>query len=275
MKLRARTIAGLTLLELIITVGLISLVTLAIGTLMSQMTVQQTRSTALSSLLTAKRILIADLQNSTAIANTIADTLNPSMSCLQGGTPCSGTMPPQTFRLKDALNQVVNDSTDSASGMTLSGAPCKTFNASTGDDTCPLQYQLTWQVVCPTNCIYSQVKITGTVLYKPLNNKTLLPFNGANYGFTFFFNTNHGTTYSVQLSTLQLYHNQVSLPCDMNTPAQLIRTTSACNRFCGNGCGAVTAINNCAQILSGLGYSGGVIESCNPATGVATCVCAP
>jgi prepilin-type N-terminal cleavage/methylation domain-containing protein len=178
---------GFSLLELLVALGVLSVVVFAIADLNLSLRKQQITTTYSTQLDVLKRNIVAVVNNENSWLKTIAagspTGLYPqsNMGCLADGTtPCTVDGTPggaliqnQPLALLDAAGNVVFDSTQPNSGFTLQGLPCSNFSM-TGNDDCPLRFQLNWSAVCSPPCTNPLVKVNGTLLSKQSSGKGLI-----------------------------------------------------------------------------------------------------
>ncbi|MDR3606897.1 MAG: hypothetical protein P4M08_05885 [Oligoflexia bacterium] len=266
MELRDRR--GFTIVEALITAALVGLAAPAVAYLAHLSAQQEIQATVTSKMEVIRRNFIADLQNNAAWVNTVADTsANPSMTCLTTpSSPCSASLPPTKFLLHDPTKAVFYDGTNTASGYTgTDGTYCQSFDASNGNDGCPISYNLTWQPVCSGSCPASPplIHITGTVTYKPKSASRTVAFNIAKYSFQLYLSTSSGSnTFLVPAGTITNYNTNFD-PSAAWGPATKWYMDSACDNYCGPGNGAGAP---------GLGLSGGFMVEINPTDATCTCV---
>ncbi|MBC7421126.1 MAG: type II secretion system protein [Bdellovibrio sp.] len=123
--------------------------------------------------------LLTNFQNPAAWKKTLDDTTNDNMACLRNSTPCAGG---GNFKLLDSSGTVQYDGMSADSGFTTNGVACTTYNATTGNDDCPLHVSLQWQPVCSAlPCVPHQVKIVADINHNPQNRSKNLQLNAANY----------------------------------------------------------------------------------------------
>lgn len=171
---------GFTLVEILVATGLIGIVLIGIMSLTTISQKQQAQSNITFQAGAIRGNLVAHLQNPAAWQKTVADTTNTSLDCLRNGTDCTGIT--GAFRVRDAANSIVYDPLVATHGFTANGAPCSTFAAG-GNDACPLRMELSWSPICSGTCVSPQVKVTGTMQYKPSTQARTIAFNSANYSF--------------------------------------------------------------------------------------------
>lgn len=169
---------GFGLLELMGSVAVLSFVVLSIAGLNLQLRKQQVESTNLVQIGVFQRNLIAVVLDKASWQKTIAAGAptgsNPlgKMGCLvTGTTSCtvdgSSTGTPiqnQAFALYDAAGSLIFDATNPTNGITLNGLPCSSFST-TGDNSCPMRFDLKWNAVCTGACINPMIKVNATLLF--------------------------------------------------------------------------------------------------------------
>jgi len=176
-----------SVLVIVLTVTAIIAV-LAVAYAESLVSAQQTRAKLAFLNLTAE--LQTRIRNTANDANswtvTISDlTNNSSMACISTDS-CTSPVGPTPFVLwpagVTASHQkmlAVYDSTNPASGFTLSGKSCSSFNEN-GSSDCPVHVNMTWSTVgCSPAPCKAPILISADVLYRPLSVKTA---SGANSG---------------------------------------------------------------------------------------------
>ncbi len=172
---------GLSLIELIIAAGLGCVVLLGMGFVLVQTAEVQNRTYSLTQIDEFRMNIIAVLANDLALQRTVEANSSIGayssgrMECLRAVTACvdGGTeIRDQTFTLVDANGVVVVDGASATSGFNAKGAPCLDFNDTTGSDSCPFRYDLTWTAICnPGNCINPLIEFKVRLRYKPATAK--------------------------------------------------------------------------------------------------------
>jgi len=164
---------GFGFVEILVVVAILSIVALGIGGLTVQFSKQQQQSNTVIQADVFRRSLIALIVSNTSWDYTTK--ANASMACLYNGAPCATTTQ-QPFAIYDASNTVFYD--PATKGINYSGQVCDGF-ALTGNDQCPLRYDLEWQPICPPlgSCLNPQVLINATLIYKPLNSRVVINTN--------------------------------------------------------------------------------------------------
>lgn len=178
---------GMTIVEVLVAAGLVSIVSLGIATMMQNMFIEQKRIALFATLNELKTRITSNITDPNSWAKTMA--ANADMSCLTGNTTCtaiytpSGT--PKKIILKDGAGNTAFDLLDWAStgsnGFTESGGSCSTFSATTGagSDACPISYRLVFNMWCAgaaATCTNPQLKITGRLIYNPSTTGVLNRF---------------------------------------------------------------------------------------------------
>jgi prepilin-type N-terminal cleavage/methylation domain-containing protein len=190
---------GFTLIEVMMVMGIGTVLILVIATIMKNSAVSEMEAMTFAQLATLRRDLFVQAESDVAWVNTVragsAAGARPAskMDCLLNGNPCTvdgspGGVPitDQPFALYDNSNNLVLDGTSATIGLTTQASACNSFSQATGDDQCPFRFDLKWSAVCtPGACTYPLLKISGTLQYKPKSSK--LSFNTANYSLSSFY----------------------------------------------------------------------------------------
>lgn len=174
---------GFTLVELMITLGIGTVLMAAISTVLVQSTQQQTKAMGLIQIDLVRRNMIMALSSDQAWAKSISMN-STSMACLNGTSACTPNNP-QPFALYDEKNLIFDAATNSQNGLTLRGEPCPSasnpasFDLIHGNDNCPFRYDLKWSAACvlgqsPDTCVDPQVLVSAKLLYRPGINKIVI-----------------------------------------------------------------------------------------------------
>lgn len=175
---------GFTLIEVMITLGIATVVILTMTIVLSGAGTKQNEAMALAQIGVFNRMILGTLGNDLAWRTTIqqgsAGGKNPmgQMDCLTSvNTPCTAGATPgglpitnQPFTLYDATGQIVYDAINPTQGLTLQGTVCNNYSTppASGNDDCPFRYDLTWSANCKIgNCTNPQVEINGIFHYNP------------------------------------------------------------------------------------------------------------
>ncbi len=175
--------AGMSLIEVMIVMTIMSLIGLGTATLMKNMFSIQRRSSLKAVASEIKNDLETVLKNDTAWG--FAINANPSLSCLQdavgacahspfSGDPAApGASLAADINVFDSTGASWYDSTNAASGFSADdGQICRTFAAAAGggNDDCPFRYNISIFTECPGGvgpCNKPQVTILATMVFNP------------------------------------------------------------------------------------------------------------
>lgn len=176
--------SGMTLIQVMVAVGITSIIALTIATLMQMSYKIQDKLNKEMSLQDIKYILMASLKNKNTWANTIG--LNSDMDCLLP-TSSGCTVDQQgKIELVQIGSDTLIDNRKEKSGLNWEGDVCSGFSAKSGNGSnqCPLRYDLTWRVVgCSSApCVAPSVKIDGVLGYNPHDFTS--PLNTNRYNFS-------------------------------------------------------------------------------------------
>lgn len=137
----------------------------------------------------ARRQIQEALKNDTAFTNSMNQ--NPAVfACLRNETDCTGAGGQYTLYDAQTPPSPVNVATavGSNDGLDKNGAPCTTFNAGSGDDTCPFRYIIRWQARCPgggAKCINPTVELTAQLDVKWRTPQVSEKLNPASYDISY------------------------------------------------------------------------------------------
>ncbi len=147
---------GFSALEAIVAVGISGIVVLG----SSQLMISTFKSEAKSERnfwLGARRAEIQNLTHSDLGWNAIV-TANPNMNCLNLATGCGAYTSPQNLSLP--IDGAVLNGASPSTGMSNKGDFCTTFNATSGNSSCPIGMSLKWQVLCDdAACLHGQPRV--------------------------------------------------------------------------------------------------------------------
>ncbi len=125
-------------------------------------------------------ILQAQLKNNQGWKNTREAMENTRMACLVQKTSCAGQAGP--IAVKDGMNRLIVNSTLPSTGLTHDGMPCTGFSES-GNDDCPLRFEVKWDPLCRDDCMNPAVSnIDVTLNFRPGTNMKVL-FSTTPYNF--------------------------------------------------------------------------------------------
>lgn len=173
-----KNIKGFTLVEILLTVFVVSLFILGFSQVLGVYLNSQ-RDLDFSGRKQEMIISIVNLINSdVAWQKTIDHAANTTMDCLKdpGKFPAVASAGACTsgdggkFSLLDESGAVFIDFATATAGFNLNGF-CNSFSSS-GNDACPLRAELSWRPLC-TTCINNQVEVTIELTDAPLNRKTI------------------------------------------------------------------------------------------------------
>ena len=169
-----------SIMEVLVATGLISILTLAVSTLVTDLLKQQSNAQLVSSVNSTKLQLAAMIQDDRAWLNTIGDTTinNDSttrLGCMRGasGTACPATGGPFPFVPIGSNSQLLfgsyNPIANPSQGFDKNGALCNGYSATTGNNNCQYRYTFSWTPMCPTSgaCISPQAKIDIVFEHSP------------------------------------------------------------------------------------------------------------
>ncbi len=159
---------GFTLLEVIIALGISSIVMVAAVDVSSSMFSFQSKTSAEQKIIGMKTAIFQNLVSSTSILNTINDTQNTGMICLRNHTDCTGAVTTSPMRIRDFNNNILFDSAATGAGFDQNGAVCSTFKKSVGSANCPFTYNVAWKPNCKAGnpCIDPPLHFSATFDYK-------------------------------------------------------------------------------------------------------------
>ncbi len=183
-------VSGIGLIEVMVAIGLLAVVAVGISGLSNIQLKQQTQSNITFQADSFRRLLIGNINNAKGWANTIS--ANPALSCLASGGTCTNGAGGALTVIKDANNNTYYAG-GGTNGLTQSGSPCSSFNATpgSGNDQCPFQFQISWTAQCTTGgatCGANNTMplITLAVVYNPSSQAKSVPFNASQYGANFY-----------------------------------------------------------------------------------------
>jgi prepilin-type N-terminal cleavage/methylation domain-containing protein len=180
-----KTQSGFTLVEVIIALGLASVVALGVASIMEQMGAANRHAGVVSSARLLKQNFIEMLSNDLAWQYTLLDPANKTFQCLISATDCTGLPAsggPAGFVVRNSANAVFYDGLTAARGFTENGADCTGF-PSAG---CPFHLQLSWTPLCAPKipCVLPEIQVNGTLVFNSPSFKTA--YNPENYSFKLF-----------------------------------------------------------------------------------------
>lgn len=166
---------GVTLVEIMIVVTLMSLIGLGMSTLLTNMVSIQRKSDIKTTMQMIKQNLEGHINDDTAWSNTVNHATNATpLACLRIMAPaCVNNAVQNNFNIYDRNNNLVFQGNSATGGLDLQGQPCNTFTAppATGNPACPIRYNLRWTAECAgtATCQRPTVRIQGILIYNPEN----------------------------------------------------------------------------------------------------------
>ncbi len=171
---------GFSLLEIMVVVGIGSIMALGFGKLLAWTAELQTQALEQAALDGFKQNIMKNLANESSWGNTLTANQAGATKCLWDGTPCTDSgafggapLANQLIELRDSANTVIFDARQATNGLTAQGTPCVGYTAA-GNDLCPYRYQLTWSALCNPaappagdGCVAPQVSISAVLQYSP------------------------------------------------------------------------------------------------------------
>lgn len=185
---------GFTLVEVMAVTGLVSIIALALTSLLQMTQKAQSQSNFTFQAATKRNNIVTVLNTTTGWFNTYSDANNPGMACVgQSNCPSAGTAV-SFYKVLDGSGNLVFLGGGS-NGMSPQGTLCTTFNGNPGQgsDACPLSFTMTWTPVCnggtcsptPVNT-YVGTLINITAVYNPATSSSRVAFNPYNYSAQFY-----------------------------------------------------------------------------------------
>lgn len=183
---------GLTIIELLVSVGLLSIVSLGVMSVISNMQAEQNKAMLLNTLKSLKiqmQYLIRDPNswsqtinythgsipyNNSARFNSLRAKTAVDISAVPYGTPEKIILFNQIAEPSETFN-LLGPSDSTGNGFTLDGAKCDTFNTA-GNDACPISYRLLVGFDClgtSTSCINPQMRVVARLVFSPSSNRLM------------------------------------------------------------------------------------------------------
>ena len=183
---------GMSLVEIMVVLVVMSLIGLGTTSLLKNMLVTQSKIGIKGNIQNIKNQMESVLRDDTAFMQTVNLFASPAATNLgcyaDGGPDCtdrdlpagvdSGTPPPDlvsettvnNFVVRDRGGLVFYDATVATNGFTLDGAPCTTYDNTTGNDDCPIRFNFDYFMECPgalTTCGRPTVTVTAVMKVNP------------------------------------------------------------------------------------------------------------
>lgn len=170
---------GFSLVEVMVAIGIISIIVLVAAGVLESVTDLKTRVAKVAGLFGVPGEIRVCINDEESWRATIADTANPSMACLRDRRPCNpATIGSAYIRLSRVINNAAGRSVGpcitnyttlpgaDATGFTKDGVVCNGFSAA-GNDQCPFRYNVRWSATCageqPT-CMNPVIRIAGNMV---------------------------------------------------------------------------------------------------------------
>jgi len=177
---------GMSLIEVMILVTVMSIIGLGSASLMKNMSQSANRSSARNSIDLLRDNLNQLLQDENAWNNTVNDPANTgSLGCFRSGTPACANpynVAVANINIRDASGGLWYEASLATTGFTYEGQTCATY-AAAGNDACPLRYNFAINSACTgAACPNPRITITATLANSPLNTSdTRIKLNLGNY----------------------------------------------------------------------------------------------
>ncbi|AGH94268.1 thrombospondin type-1 domain-containing protein [Pseudobdellovibrio exovorus] len=183
--------AGFSLIQLMVGVGLATIVSVAVINMMGFSNQEQKRAQFRNDLLKLKNSFSEVLHQDQSILNTIAATANTNMACLRNRTACAASLVASGYSpTLDRIaiynsgpngGQIFYDGRASSSaGFTEKGTKCTGFSAAgAGNDACPIGYITNWYVNQTSSDQGLTLTITAKLVFNPSDTHPLKTFVNA------------------------------------------------------------------------------------------------
>ncbi len=165
---------GLSLVEMMVVVTIMSLVGVGVSSLLTNMISIQKKVEKKDSILQFKNALEANIKDNTSWAFSVYHATNAAtLNCLRddvGG--CVDLTTFNNFNVFNRAGAIIFQGASATGGFTYAGISCNTFDAAAGNDACPLRYNLSWTVRCPGGvnpCNKPIVHVQGLLVNNPQN----------------------------------------------------------------------------------------------------------
>lgn len=184
--------SGMSLIELLVALGISSIVALGLAMALDNMNKGQKRVSLVASLTEKKSYFQTILNADNTFTNTIAATVNTNMQCLRDKTTCSASYVASAYSA--TLDQITlynnaptpgaplhNGRVTSNKGFTEKGAECTGFSATgPGNDDCPVGYIINWYLSNTGATEGISLTITAKMVFNPSDNHKLKKLINAN-----------------------------------------------------------------------------------------------
>src|SRR3989338_2175996 len=187
---------GFSLIEVLISAGLMALVASGMIGLVTSMNKEQNnqyRLSALRELKTRFQFLISDQGSWNKTLERMYSAGDPLAVCIRDQVTCAaliGVVSDLTLHdnagnpyFVPPANTLVSPSwPGNSAGFSDKGSPCTGFNGNTGAgvDTCPFTYKVVWEPICTGTCINPLIRVTVRLIYNPGSKAPALPLGSGN-----------------------------------------------------------------------------------------------
>lgn len=165
---------GFSIAEVLVAAGLLSLLVTTITVAPSLVGDKSRKVKVYSTVENVRKTLMKTVMNDKSWNYSINDSANVELACLRNKTDCTGAK--GVLRLWKTEDQLVFenkfDSKKPTDGFTNEGVPCNSFNASAGNDDCPIRPKVTFEALCSTSpCLDPPFQVNIQFLHKPSGMK--------------------------------------------------------------------------------------------------------
>lgn len=194
---RIKKKSGYTLIEIIVGVGLISLITVGVSVVILNMQKNRKRQELIATLTKLKIEFENNIKNNASWNATLNYATNTSLECVRRKVQCNGLAPvtppvpgnfvnsaPITTFVNNAASELVllsnsgppvkvffDGRTTSTNGFMENGMSCNGFTlAPVGNDNCPIGYVVNWRAL--SGDINPQILVSAKMIYNPGNNNS-------------------------------------------------------------------------------------------------------
>lgn len=184
-----RTQVGMTIVEVLIASAIAVVAFVSAGSTIGYYYQSSKRNTFTESLSIIRNNLYAAIINDASWE--LMKNVNSDMACLQSGTAltaCPNAIPVGTpvpitatqIKVLDSVGALLYDPTSATSGYDLRGNPCNAYDATNGNDACPIRVNVSWG---PADCaaascpIPELVNVSIRFFYKPSTSNQQMAAN--------------------------------------------------------------------------------------------------
>jgi hypothetical protein len=162
-----KKMTGFTLIEVMIGIGLASLVSLGGLYLMISSTKSVRRGSESYWTTEIRNEIFAAIKNDLAWAQSVAQADNLNLACLRTRTSCMTTL--GNIDIYDAGGKLLAASLNPAAGFSSNGTICYGFDPVNGNNSCPFRTQIYWAPICESTstCLNPEPFIHVSFIYRP------------------------------------------------------------------------------------------------------------